>query len=91
MVGLRWGYDPRPIQRAACPPWPDEQQTHPAALAIDSSKVAGWMEAKHDWTEELTTAETIFRRHGIRPGLEPKRPILIPRERKRRGSGRPDV
>jgi hypothetical protein len=57
MVRLRWGYDPRPIQRAGCPPWPDEQQTHPVALAIDSGKIAGGIEAKHDWTEELTTGE----------------------------------
>ena len=59
-----------------------EQQTHPAALVIDSGKVAGGMEAKHDWAEELTTAETIFRRHGTGPGFEPKRPILIPRVRR---------
>jgi len=61
MVGLRWGDDPRPIQRAGCPPWPDEQETHPAALAIGSGKIVGGIEAKHDWNEELTTAETIRR------------------------------
>ena len=53
-----------------------------AALAIDSGKVAGRIEAEHDWAEEPTTTETIFRRHGPGPGFEPKRPILIPRVRR---------
>ena len=39
---------------------PSEQQTHPAALAIDNGQVAGGIEAKHDRAEELTTTETIF-------------------------------
>ena len=86
-MGLRWDYGGATTpglskeQDVLLGQTPREQQTHPAALAIDSGKVAGGMEAKHDWTEELTTAETIFRRHGPGPGLEPKRPILIPRVR----------
>jgi hypothetical protein len=39
---------------------PSEQQTHPAALVIDNSQVAGGIGAKHDRAEELTATETIF-------------------------------
>ena len=55
---------------------------HLAALAMDSGKVAGGIEAEHDWAEELTTTETNFHRHGPGLGFEPKRPILIPRVRR---------
>ena len=77
-MGLRWDYGGAMTpglskkQDVLLGQTPSEQQTHPAALAIDSGNVARGMEAKHDWTEELTTAETIFRRHGPGPGFEKK-------------------